>query len=154
MIPDFRDGGYLPEGLHTATQSEVVARFGISSSRRQRLIVRLIRWLALALSTRASRFLIDGSFVTANENPNDLCAVVFLSHDFQDQVFKSRQDAFELESMLISRNPQELFATEDCKGHSIEITKPADSIDAKEFDRQHQKSEFEKSIAALRRALA
>ncbi|MDZ4851925.1 MAG: hypothetical protein SGI77_21765 [Pirellulaceae bacterium] len=115
MIPDFRDDGYLPEGLHTATENEVVARFGISSSRRQRLIVRLMRWLALARSTRASRFLIDGSFVTADENPNDLDAVVFLSHDFQDQVFKGRQDALERESMLISRNPEELFAAEDSR---------------------------------------
>ena len=37
------------------------------------------------------------------------------------------------------------------KGHALEIQQPPAGTDAKEFDRQHQKSEFTRSIAALRR---
>lgn len=45
MIPGFRDDGFLPEGLHAATEADVTFRFGSSSSRRRRLILRLRRWL-------------------------------------------------------------------------------------------------------------
>lgn len=37
------------------------------------------------------------------------------------------------------------------RGHPIEIVKPAPGVDQTTFDRQHQKAEFEKSIAYLRR---
>ena len=39
------------------------------------------------------------------------------------------------------------------KGHTLEIQHPPAGTDAKEFDRQHQKSEFSRSIAALRRCV-
>lgn len=37
------------------------------------------------------------------------------------------------------------------KGHALEIQQPPAGTDAKEFDRQHQKAEFTRSIAVLRR---
>jgi sugar phosphate isomerase/epimerase len=37
------------------------------------------------------------------------------------------------------------------KGHALKTEKPPAGTDAREFDRQHQKSEFTRSIAALRR---
>jgi hypothetical protein len=37
------------------------------------------------------------------------------------------------------------------KGHALQIQQPPAGTDAKEFDRQHQKAEFTRSIAALRR---
>lgn len=37
------------------------------------------------------------------------------------------------------------------RGHAIQIDKPGKGIDSKEFDRQHQRDEFLKSIAYLRR---
>ena len=40
------------------------------------------------------------------------------------------------------------------KGHALAITTPAEGVDPKEFEREHQKSEFERSIAALHRALS
>ena len=39
------------------------------------------------------------------------------------------------------------------KTTALEIRQPPAGIDAKEFDRQHQKSEFTRSIANLRRHL-
>lgn len=115
MIPDFRDDGYLPEGLHRATEADVTFRFGSSTPRRRRLILRLRRWLALARLTRASRFLVDGSFITAKEEPNDIDAVVLIANDFEQQVASGFESALELEAMLLTRNPEEIFAAEDLR---------------------------------------
>jgi hypothetical protein len=56
MIPEFREDGYLPEGLHLTTEAEVTFRFGSGTSRRRRLILRLRRWLELSRLTHASAF--------------------------------------------------------------------------------------------------
>jgi len=57
--------------------------------------------------------LVDGSFVTAKQAPNDIDAVVLLPADFQAQVEHGSESALELERMLLSRHPEELFAAED-----------------------------------------
>lgn len=113
MIPDFRDDGYLPEGVHTATEAEVTFRFGASSPRRRRLVLRLRRWIELSRLTGASRFLVDGSFVTAKEKPNDIDAVVLLADDFEEQIARGVEAALEMEQMLLTRRPEEIFAAED-----------------------------------------
>jgi hypothetical protein len=56
---------------------------------------------------------VDGSFVTAKEQPNDVDAVVFLSSDFQERVDRGDEVALELEEMLLTRRPEEIFAAED-----------------------------------------
>ena len=113
MIPDFRSDGYLPEGLHVATQADVTFRFGSSTPRRRRLVFRLRRWLELARATKAQRFLLDGSFATAESEPNDVDAVVYLADDFEQQVANGSDSAIELETILLTRNPEEIFAAED-----------------------------------------
>lgn len=113
MIPDFREDGYLPEGLHRATESEVTFRFGASTARRRRLVLRLRQWLELSRRTGSHRFLLDGSFVTAAPEPKDIDAVVFLGDDFAEQLANESLAAMELESMLLTRRPEELFAAED-----------------------------------------
>lgn len=115
MIPDFRDDGYLPEGVHLATEAEVPFRFGASSPRRRRLVLRFRRWLELSRLTHASRFLVDGSFVTAKREPNDIDTVVLLAADFEQQISRGLEPAFELEQMLLSRRPEEIFAAEDSR---------------------------------------
>lgn len=57
--------------------------------------------------------MIDGSFVTAKLEPNDLDAVIFLPNNFQAQVQEGIEPALELEEMLLTRRPEELFAAED-----------------------------------------
>lgn len=79
MIPDFRDDGYLPDGLHLTSEADVTFRFGSSTPRRRRLILRLRRWLELARISRARRFLVDGSFVTDKKEPHDIDWVEFFS---------------------------------------------------------------------------
>jgi hypothetical protein len=57
--------------------------------------------------------LVDGSFVTAKDEPNDIDAVVLLPATFERQVEQSIEAALELEEMLLTRRPEEIFAAED-----------------------------------------
>jgi hypothetical protein len=112
-IPAFRGDGYLPEGLYLASEAEVTFRFGASTPRRRRLALRLRRWIELVRQIGCKRFLLDGSFVTAKHEPNDIDAVVLLSPDFEMQIQQGTELALELERMLLSRHPEEIFAAED-----------------------------------------
>ena len=113
MIPAFRPDGYLPEGLHPASEAEVTFRFGSTTPRRRRLVLRLRRWLFLARDIRARRLLIDGSFVTAKSEPDDIDAVILLPTNFAILIEQGNESAIELEQMLLTRRPEELFAAED-----------------------------------------
>lgn len=113
MIPPFRTDGYLPVGLHTAAEAEVTFRFGSSTPRRRRLVLRLRRWVVLAKDVGAHRLLIDGSFVTAKPEPDDIDAVIQLPANFSAQIEHGNESAIELEQMLLTRRPEELFAAED-----------------------------------------
>ena len=108
-IPDFRDDGRLPEGLHFATEAEVTFRFGGASPRRHRLALRLRRWIELARAVSAKRFLVDGSFVTAVPDPADVDAVVWLDDDFSTRISRGETAAVELEMMLLTRQPEEIY---------------------------------------------
>ena len=72
MIPALRGDGYLPEGLHPASEADLTFRFGASSPRRRRLTLRVRRWAQLARLVRARRLTIDGSYVTAKTKPGDV----------------------------------------------------------------------------------
>src|SRR6056297_1229899 len=112
MMPDFREDGYLPDGLHVATEAAVSFRFGMSSRQRQRLTLRLRRWLQLARVVNAERFFVHGSFVTSKPGPDDVDAVIWLPDDFADRLNRGGMEAVELDSMLLTRRPEELFAAE------------------------------------------
>lgn len=112
-IPAFRVDGYLPEGLHLATEAEVLFRFGASNRKRRRLALRLRRWLQLSRDVGAIRFFVDGSFVTEKSMPDDVDAVVLLPTNFEQQIFNGIESALELEEMLLTRRPEEIFGAED-----------------------------------------
>ena len=112
-IPPFRPDGYLPEGVYVCSEAEVMFRFGSSSRRRRRLVLRLRRWLELGRQVGARRLLVDGSFVTAKEELHDIDSVIFLPEDFLQQLERELAPALELEEMLLTRRPEELFAAED-----------------------------------------
>ena len=113
MIPEFRVDGYLPEGIYLTTEAQVTFRFGALNRRRRRLILRVRRWVALARQVGAIRLLIDGSFVTSKDEPNDIDAVILLPSDFEHQIEEGIEAALELEEMLLTRRPEEIFAAED-----------------------------------------
>nr|VFJ94353.1 MAG: hypothetical protein BECKH772A_GA0070896_100712 [Candidatus Kentron sp. H]VFJ95240.1 MAG: hypothetical protein BECKH772B_GA0070898_100742 [Candidatus Kentron sp. H]VFK01640.1 MAG: hypothetical protein BECKH772C_GA0070978_100702 [Candidatus Kentron sp. H] len=112
-IPDFRPDGYLPEGMHPASEAEVTFRFGTANRQRRRLVLRVRRWVELAHRIDAPRLFIDGSFVTAKAEPNDVDAVVLLPSDFEERIIANSDAAIELEEMLLTRRPEEIFAQED-----------------------------------------
>src|SRR5438874_12875806 len=95
-IPPFRPDGYLPEGVHMSSEAEVVFRFGSSSRIRRRLTLRLRRWIELGKQVGAKRLLIDGSYVTATEEPHDVDTVVLLPQNFAQQVEQEFAPALEL----------------------------------------------------------
>ena len=55
----------------------------------------------------------DGSFVTAKAEPHDIDSVIFLPKDFTQQIEREFAPALELEEMLLTRRPEEIFAAED-----------------------------------------
>lgn len=83
MLPEFNHDGNLPEGIHLATEEEVLLRFAATSARRQWLGEQLRSLLALARSTgKLSRVLLWGSFVTSKEGPNDIDVLLVVAADF------------------------------------------------------------------------
>ena len=112
-IPSFRDDGYLPEGIHRCTEAELTFRFGTQTRRRQRLTLRLRRWIELGRAVGALRLLVDGSFVTAKPDPDDVDAVMLISASFSAQVVQGVEAALELEEIFLTRQPEELFPAEN-----------------------------------------
>ena len=70
MIPPYDDNGNLPSGIHFASWSEIVCRFGFNKHRR-RLLRGLDRALRSLINAGCEVVYIDGSFVTAKEDPLD-----------------------------------------------------------------------------------
>jgi hypothetical protein len=112
-IPEFRHDGYLPLGVHLATEEEIVSRFGSGTARRRYLVGRLKRWVELGRIVKALRILVDGSFVTTKPEPDDIDAVIQLGPDFGRQLRQGEQAAVELFQVLTARQPEELFGAED-----------------------------------------
>lgn len=72
-IPPFDEGGNLPPGIHNATWEEIVDRFG-SNARRDELLTGLHEALVSLRDAGCGRAYLDGSFVTAKDEPGDFDA--------------------------------------------------------------------------------
>lgn len=86
-IPLLDGDGFLPEGVHDATIDEIREQFGTfqRTDRRQGLWRHFEEFVADIRSTGlVQRIIINGSFVTAKDDPSDidLILVLKLSHDF------------------------------------------------------------------------
>jgi Family of unknown function (DUF6932) len=82
-LPDFTESGDLPIGVHTATLSETLIRFGDGPARRRVMALRLERIYRLAQATEnLLRFVVYGSFVTAKAEPNDVDIFMVMSDTF------------------------------------------------------------------------
>src|SRR5262245_23672201 len=83
LLPDFNNEGELPQGVHQAEMSEVLARFGAGSPQRQAVTERLLRISALAKATgQLNRLVLFGSYVTTKPNPNDIDVILIFDDDF------------------------------------------------------------------------
>lgn len=109
--PAFDHDGCIPP-MQACTEA-VVARWFGANPHRGELMERVRDWLSLARAVRAKRVLLDGSFVTAKEEPGDVDAVVLLPEDFRDQLRDGSREAAKLYEMFVTREPKELFAAED-----------------------------------------
>ena len=108
--------GYLPPGVHEATLSEVVERFGINTPRRQVLASRLQELVSVARATRKlRRIFIWGSFVTDKPFPRDLDVFLLMQEGF-DQDFAAlsppQRYVFEHEQARLRFEADILWATE------------------------------------------
>lgn len=82
MIPAFNENGWLPEGVYDCSVEEAAARFGTFqvSERRPRLWANFTVFVGEAKACGLiEALLLDGSFVTANPNPNDIDMIVVVS---------------------------------------------------------------------------
>ena len=86
-IPDLDHDGFLPAGVHECTLDELEQRFGgfELSTCRMKLMAKLAEYVMELRGTGMVHFvLVDGSFVSAKAEPNDIDLVLVLpnSHDF------------------------------------------------------------------------
>ena len=83
MLPPLNHEGHLPEGIHVATEEEIIMRFAAPSARRQWLGEQLQNLVTLAKSTgQLARVFVWGSFVTGKEVPNDLDVLLVMGTEF------------------------------------------------------------------------
>lgn len=71
MIPEFDEYGRLPAGIHVATLSEFEERFVVNFPRKE-IFKDLIRLLKDFKTINCIDIYIDGSFVTSENQPNDI----------------------------------------------------------------------------------
>jgi hypothetical protein len=88
-IPELNEAGFLPEGVHQATLEEVRDRFGRfqRTDRRPALFAKLSHYFAeIRASGLAEAVIVDGSFVTAKDEPSDIDLILILRPDHEDRV--------------------------------------------------------------------
>ncbi len=90
-IPELNADGFLPPGIHDCSLKEIGSRFGVfcRSNRRIKLCRQLEGFVeALSSTGFATALLVDGSFVTAKEEPGDIDLVIVLrrDHDFDREL--------------------------------------------------------------------
>ena len=84
MIPSLNENGYLPRGIHKAALSEIRQRFGTHSLKRKKLFEGIISLIHLLSKHKGGikRFLLNGSYTTSAESPEDYDCILILKRDF------------------------------------------------------------------------
>lgn len=82
-LPPLTESGELPQGVHAAPLTEVLARFGSGSAQRRAVALRLARIYSVARASRHLAWLIVfGSFVTAKPDPDDVDVFLLMDDAF------------------------------------------------------------------------
>lgn len=82
--PDFNELGDLPIGVYRAKIADVIAHFGRGTAQRVAITAHLEHIYELARSTGyLQRFIIFGSYVTAEPNPRDVDLFLVMQGGFQ-----------------------------------------------------------------------
>jgi hypothetical protein len=82
MLPAFDEHGNLPSGIHICTMPELEARFGTGSPERQVETTELRVFVTWAKAAGVARLIVDGSYVTSKESPNDVDVVILPGTDY------------------------------------------------------------------------
>jgi len=83
-LPEFNASGDLPPGIYRATLNNIIRRFGSVGGQREACTLRLSHVYELAKRTgHLQRFVIFGSYVTAEGNPNDIDVVLVMDDGFR-----------------------------------------------------------------------
>ncbi len=90
-IPDLNEDGFLPEGIYESSLEEVRQRFGgfQRTDRRPALFTKLSLFLTEArASGLIEAVIVDGSFVTAKDEPSDIDLILVLhaDHDYRAEL--------------------------------------------------------------------
>ena len=78
MLPPLDHRGYLPPGIHRCSIDELAERFGQGSPERQVEMAELRELVAWCRDLGLCRVLVNGSFATVKQSPNDVDVVVLL----------------------------------------------------------------------------
>jgi len=85
-LPEFDINGDLPVGVHCASLPDVLTRFGHGTPQRKLVSAQLTRIYKLAKATgKLQRFIIFGSYITVEPNPNDVDIILIMRDDFRQQ---------------------------------------------------------------------
>ncbi|MEK6259767.1 MAG: hypothetical protein AABP62_14205 [Planctomycetota bacterium] len=82
MLPPFDVYGNLPAGIHACAIDERAERFGHGSPERIVEIAELIEFINWAKLAGVERVIINGSFVTARPDPNDVDVIMLPGNDY------------------------------------------------------------------------
>jgi hypothetical protein len=82
MLPAFNEDGNLPFGIHPCSLDELVARFGNGSSEREIEIQELVQFIQWAKRAGVRRLVVNGSFVSQKNAPNDVDIVILPGADY------------------------------------------------------------------------
>lgn len=91
MLPSFDEHGNLPPGIHRCTIEELIQHFGTGSVEREVEIQELLEFIAWAREADIQRVIVNGSFVTSKESPNDVDVVILPGPNYP----RSQNPAFE-----------------------------------------------------------
>ena len=123
LWPTFNELGDLPVGVYRATLADVTVHFGRGTAQRVTITARLERIYELARRTGSvQRFIIFGSYVTAEPNPRDVDIFLVMRGGFQPRdappetqfLFRHDTTQSELGASIFWVNAETSFAdTED-----------------------------------------
>jgi hypothetical protein len=85
MLPEFDENGNLPPGVHRCSLEELEARFGRGSPEREVETAELREFIAWARQAGIKRLLVDGSYVTRAQAPNDVDVVILPGEEHPEQ---------------------------------------------------------------------
>jgi hypothetical protein len=85
MIPDFDAKGNLPPGIHACSLQQLISRFGSGSSEREAETRELVEFVNWAREAGVIRLIVDGSYVTPKESPNDADVVILPGPEYPRQ---------------------------------------------------------------------